>query len=201
MASSAPRIAALLLGMLASGLLIAQESSSFRITLATRAEQLSIQHAGGGFRRSREKRDRAAAAAQVGYDDPDVRAALEAELMSLVCAQLAPRCDNDGGNVDVGLHVEFLGYRFDQIANTAYAPTVIVRAVAAREGTVLFDETIGSGNVGRLKGIDKADRVKGYNYKAPGQVAIDNARSYEGLREAVVQVAIKLTDELLDEMD
>lgn len=172
------------------------DSLSYRIELASPTGALQIQHAGGGFKRSREKRDAEAQAAHDAYQAEGDAAAFDALMLERFCSMLGAQCDNDNGAATITLTPVFVGYRFDQVRNTLYAPTVILDVTVVVNGKTRFDKRLGSGNIGRLMGVKRVGFVREYGYDRPAQVGYDKERSIEGLHLAAYEVLRFVIDEL-----
>lgn len=194
--STNPALAGLVVLCLVQVSHAADGSLSYRIELGSPTDALQIQHAGGGFKGSREKRDAEARAAHDDYQAEGDAAAFDAEMSERLCKALGARCDNDNGAATITLTPVFVGYRFDQVRNTHYAPTVILDVTVIVDGKSHLDKRLGSGNIGRLKGVKRVGFVREYGYDRPAQVGYDKERSIEGLHLAAYEVLRYVIDEL-----
>lgn len=167
---------------------------AFGVEVASPIGALRIEHAGGGFKRSRQKRDEEAAAAEEEFRRLTEQHDVDTHLRESLCHALQPRCAT--GDVDTILTVTpvFVGFRFDQIRNTLYSPSIVLDVTVRQDDTVLMQQRMGIGNVGRLKDIKKYKLVRSFDihYERPMQVAYDKDRALKGIQLAINDLAYEI---------
>ena len=146
-----------------------------------------------------DKADKAIAEALPLFDVERNRFRVELDIKNALCGALGERCSTMEAEAVLYITPVFVGYRFDQLSNLKYLPTLILDVELMAEGAAIFKHSIGAGNLYRVDGIQKIGMRAELGYKKPKEIVNDQVEALNRMDIVIQQLAAVIASYFSDQ--